>query len=146
MRLEDYVVRGLIDFDDVSYDDQADLLYKLATQVVEHLRSYLKDEDEVRNVLVFHQRQIATFVHTQMQPHAWEEASSYEAVVSQGFSEVRAQAFAAPVGESSSAVRPTRSRTRPTFREHALRWFHELPVSNAEKFDVGLGASLRCCS
>ena len=38
-----------------------------------------------------------------MQPHAWEEASSYEAVVSQGFSEVRAQAFAAPVGE---VVRP----------------------------------------
>ena len=33
-RLEDYVVRGLIDHDDMSYDDQADLLYKLARQVV----------------------------------------------------------------------------------------------------------------
>lgn len=98
-RLEDYVVRGLIDFDDVSYDEQADLLYKLAGQVVAHLRSYLKDDDEVRNVLIFHQRQIATLVHTQMQPHAWEEASSYEAVVSQGFSEVRPQAFTAPAGE-----------------------------------------------
>jgi type III restriction enzyme len=98
-RLEDYVVRGLIDFDDVSYDEQADLLYKLSGQVVAHLRSYLKDDDEVRNVLIFHQRQIATLVHAQMQPHAWEEASSYEAVVSQGFSEVRPQAFAAPAGE-----------------------------------------------
>jgi type III restriction enzyme len=98
-RLEDYVVRGLIDFDDVSYDEQADLLYKLAGQVVAHLRSYLKDEDEVRNVLIFHQRQIATLVHAQMRPHAWEEASSYEAFVSQGFSEVRSQAFAAPAGE-----------------------------------------------
>jgi type III restriction enzyme len=98
-RLEDYVVRGLIDFDDVSYDDQADLLYQLAGQIVAHLRSYLKDGDEVRNVLIFHQRQIATLVHSQMQPHAWEEASSYEAVVSQGFSEVRSQAFAAPAGE-----------------------------------------------
>lgn len=98
-RLEDYVVRGLIDFDDVSYDEQAELLYKLAGQVVAHLRSYLKDDDEVRNVLIFHQRQIATLVHAQMQLHAWEEASSYEAVVSQGFSEVRPQAFAAPAGE-----------------------------------------------
>jgi len=98
-RLEDYVVRGLIDFDDVSYDDQADLLYELAGQVVAHLRGYLKDDDEVRNVLLFHQRQIATLVHTQMLPHAWEDASSYEAVVSQGFSEVRAQAFAAPAHE-----------------------------------------------
>lgn len=102
-RLEDYVVRGLIDFDDVSYDEEADLLYKLAAQFVAHLRGYLKDDDEVRNVLIFHQRQIATVVHTQMQPHAWEEASSYEAVVSQGFSEVRTQAFAAPVGE---VIRP----------------------------------------
>lgn len=102
-RLEDYVVRGLIDFDDVSYDEQAELLYGLAGQVVTHLRGYLRDEGEVRNVLLFHQRQIATLVHTQMQAHAWEEASSYEAVVSQGFSEVRPQAFAADAGE---AVRP----------------------------------------
>ena len=98
-RLEDYVVRGLIDFDDVSYDEQADLLYKLAGEVVAHLRSYLKDDDEVRNVLIFHAKQIADLVHTQMQPHAWEEASSYEAVVSQGFSDVRAQAFAAAADE-----------------------------------------------
>jgi type III restriction enzyme len=98
-RLEDYIVRSLIDFDDVSYDEQADLLYKLAGEVVTHLHSYLKDDDEVRNVLVFHAKQIADLVHTQMQPHAWEEASWYEAVVSQGFSDVRAQAFAAPAGE-----------------------------------------------
>jgi type III restriction enzyme len=98
-RLEDYIVRGLIDFDDVNYDEQADQLYNLAGQVVAHLRSYLQGEEEVRNVLVFHAKQIADLVHTQMQPHAWERASSYEAVVSQGFSEVRAQAFAAPADE-----------------------------------------------
>ncbi|HXC53140.1 MAG TPA: DEAD/DEAH box helicase family protein [Candidatus Limnocylindrales bacterium] len=98
-RLEDYVVRGLIDFDDVSYDEQADLLYKLAGQVVAHLRSYLKDDEEVRNVLLFHQKQISTSIHTQMQQHAWEDASAYEAVVCHGFSEVRSQAFAASADE-----------------------------------------------
>jgi type III restriction enzyme len=98
-RLEDYVVRGLIDFDDVNYDEQADLLYNLAGQVVTHMRSYLKDDDEVRNVLLFHQRQISDLVHAQMRQHAWEEASSYEAVVSNGFSEVRPQAFSAPADE-----------------------------------------------
>ena len=102
-RLEDYVVRGLIDFDDVSYDEQADLLYKLAKQVVDHLGSYLKEDGKVRNVLLFHQRQISNLVHVQMQAHAWEEAESYEAVVSQGFSEVRSQAFASIAGE---LVRP----------------------------------------
>lgn len=98
-RLEDYVVRGLIDFDDINYDEQADLLYALAGQVVQHLRGYLANDDEVRNVLQFNQRQIADLVHGQMQPHAWEEATSYEAVVSTGFVEVRTQAYAAPASE-----------------------------------------------
>ncbi|PZR04353.1 MAG: type III restriction endonuclease subunit R [Archangium gephyra] len=98
-RLEDYVVRTLIEFDDISYDEQADLLYKLAGELVIHLRSYLKDDDEVRNVLIFHGKQIGEFIHAQMLPHAWEQASSYEAVVRQGLSDVRSQAFAAPAGE-----------------------------------------------
>lgn len=33
-RLEDYLVRGLIDFDDIYYDEHADLLYDLAGQLV----------------------------------------------------------------------------------------------------------------
>ena len=102
-RLEDYVVRGLIDFDDVYYEEQAELLYSLAGQVVTHLRGYLKDDDEVRNVLIFHQRRIADLVHSQMQSHGWETAGSYEATVSQGFMEIRSQAFAAPASES---IRP----------------------------------------
>lgn len=98
-RLEDYVVRGLIDFDDISYDDERALLYDLAGQVVTHLRGYLADDDEVRNVLRFHQRHIVTLVHAEMQEHTWEKASSYEAVVHHGFSEVRSQAFDAPETE-----------------------------------------------
>ena len=30
-RLEDYIVSGLIDFDDIAYDEQANLLYDLAS-------------------------------------------------------------------------------------------------------------------
>ena len=69
-RLEDYVVSGLIDFDDVAYDEHADLLYDLAEQVTRHLLSYLSDE-EVRRLLRLHQKEIARFVHAQMQPHFW---------------------------------------------------------------------------
>jgi len=95
-RLEDYIVRGLIDFDDVNYDDQADLLYDFSAQFIAHLRDYLREDSNIRNVLLFHQRKICDLIHTQMQAHSWEQASGYEAVVSQGFSEVRPQAFAAP--------------------------------------------------
>ena len=52
--LEDYLVRGLIDYDDISYDDHADLLYDLAGQMVKHLLSYLSEGD-ARNVLIYHQ-------------------------------------------------------------------------------------------
>ncbi|KAB2839104.1 MAG: type III restriction endonuclease subunit R, partial [Burkholderiales bacterium] len=44
-RLEDYVVSSLVDFDDISYDDHADLLYDLAGQTVQHFKGYLSEED-----------------------------------------------------------------------------------------------------
>lgn len=68
-RLEDYIVRGLVDFDDISYDEHSDLLYDLANQLVKHLRSYLTSKEDLRNVLIYHQKQLAAFVHAQMQEH-----------------------------------------------------------------------------
>jgi len=97
-RLEDYVVRGLVDFDDIAYDNHADLLYDLAAQVVRHFNSYLK-EDEVRRVLQMYQRQIADFMHAQMQQHHWEEAVEYDVEVTRGFTELRPSAYAATAGE-----------------------------------------------
>lgn len=98
-RLEDYVVSGLIDFDDVAYDDHADLLYDLAEQVVSYLRSYLS-ADDARKVLRLHQREIARFVHAQMQKHFWQDMDvDYEVVVTRGFTALRASAYTAAAGE-----------------------------------------------
>lgn len=91
-RIEDYVVSGLMDFDDISYDDQADLLYDLAAQTVKHFCSYLS-EDEARKVLRCYQRDIARFIHAQMQGHSWEEAVDYEVVVSKGYVELKPSAY-----------------------------------------------------
>ena len=98
-RLEDYVVSGLVDFDDVSYDAHADLLYDLAGQVVKHLGSYLPDEHETRKVLSCFQRDIARFVHVQMQEHYWEKATGYEVKISKGFSELKPSAYTASASE-----------------------------------------------
>ena len=94
-RLEDYVVSGLVDFDDVSYDSHADLLYDLTGQVVKHLRSYLPNEHEIRKVLSCYQRDIARFVHVQMQEHYWEKVTGYEVKISKGVSDLKASAFTA---------------------------------------------------
>ena len=99
VRLEDYVVSGLVDFDDVSYDSNAELLYNLAGQVVKHLRSYLRDEHETRKVLSSYQRDIARFVHVQMQEHYWEKATGYEVKISKGFTELKPSAYTASASE-----------------------------------------------
>jgi type III restriction enzyme len=91
-RLEDYIVSGLIDFDDVSYDDHSGLLYDLASQTVRHFQGYLSPED-TQKVLRLHQREIARFIHSQMQNHFWEETVEYEVKISKGFTELKESAF-----------------------------------------------------
>lgn len=92
-RLENYIVRNLIDFDDISYDDHADLLYDLAGQAITHIRNYLPDEDAVLNVVQYYQRQIAELIHTQMQEHYEERASGFEPKVSRGFTTLKQNTF-----------------------------------------------------
>jgi type III restriction enzyme len=99
-RLEDYVVRGLVDFDDVSYEDHHDLLYKLAAAVVRHLRSYIDNEDDIRNVLQFHQAQIAKIVYSQMQQHHSGDGTEYEASITRGFITLRPESYFVPATES----------------------------------------------
>jgi type III restriction enzyme len=98
-RPEDYLVRGLIDFDDVSYDEHADLLYKLAGQIVKHLQSYLTNEDDLRNVLQYHQTQLVNIIHLQMHEHYEEKAADYEAHVTKGFTTLRPSSYSISVGE-----------------------------------------------
>jgi type III restriction enzyme len=111
-RLEDYLVRGLIDFDDISYDDHADLLYDLSGQMVKHLLSYLSEGD-ARNVLIYHQKQLIAFMHAQMQEHHWEKATGYDVVVSKGFTELKASAFTTAATDTIHNFRQTvQDRTR----------------------------------
>jgi type III restriction enzyme len=103
-RLEDYVVSGLVDFDDVSYDEHADLLYDLAGQAVAHFKNYLSAED-TRKVLRCYQRPIAQFIHAQMQKHYFEEVVGYEVKVSKGFTELKPSAYTNPVHEPPADYR-----------------------------------------
>jgi type III restriction enzyme len=85
-RVEDYIVRNLVDFDDISYYDHAEILYKLSSQLVAKLRSYLRTDEEVLNVVQFNQKTFATHIHSQMQRHWWQEADEgYDVVVSRGY-------------------------------------------------------------
>ncbi|MDN5925101.1 MAG: type III restriction endonuclease subunit R, partial [Xanthomonadales bacterium] len=103
-RLEDYVVSGLVAFDDVSYDENADLLYELAEQVVEHFKGYLA-QDDVGKVLRCYQKGIAKLVHAQMEKHYFEHADDYEVQVRRGFTELKDSAYTQGINEQPADYR-----------------------------------------
>ncbi len=136
-RLEDYVVSGLVDFDDISYGDHADLLYDLAAQTVQHFLAYLSGEDTSR-VLRCYQRDIARFIHAQMQQHYWEVVVGYEVKISKGFTELKPSAYTCSAREPPADYLRSR-RTRVTWRSTCLEVFSaasircrsSIPIQNA---------------
>jgi type III restriction enzyme len=124
-RLEDYIVRKLIDFPDISYDDQADLLYDLAGQMVRHLQSYLTDPNDVLNVVLYYQRQLADLIHAQMQAHHWERASGYEVTVTRGFMALKESAFT-------------------SYAEQPVQDFHVPPADKSKIAQLVFGGFSRC--
>lgn len=106
-RPEDYIVRQLMDFDDVSYDEHADLLYDLAGQTIEHLRSYLNTEDDVENVAAYYEKKLAEVVHGQMRHHQYVEGAGveYEVNVSKGFTVLEPNNYTVKSNEASRNFR-----------------------------------------
>lgn len=101
-RPEDYLLRYLIERNEIDYDAHAALLYKLAGQVVARVKSYLTDDVEVESVLLRHGRQLADFIFAQMMNHYRETPlgeDDYEVTVTRGFMLLQAQAMNVPTGQ-----------------------------------------------
>jgi type III restriction enzyme len=78
----------------------------VAAQMVKHLLSYLSEAD-TRNVLLYHQKQLVSFIHVQMQEHRWEKATGYEVAVSKGFTELKSSAYTAAATDTVHDFRQT---------------------------------------
>ncbi len=91
--MENYIVRHLIEFDQVDYDSQSDLLYKLAGQMLGRIRAYLSTPDDVENVCLVHGKELSRFIFEQMKSHYWETPTDYRATISRGFQLLKPQAF-----------------------------------------------------
>ncbi len=109
-RLEDYIVFALLDHDDIDYFSQKEILYDLAGQMVQHLRSYLS-EDEAHNVLNKDRKLIAREIHVQMLKHFWEKASGFEVQVSRGFTPLKSCNFTANANQPPRFYRETVTET-----------------------------------
>lgn len=97
--LENYIISRLIDFDDISYEEHADLLYKLVNQLIDHLRSYLKDDKDVRNVLLYNQQLLAKKIHAQMLDHYVESRVEYDVHVRSDFEVLKTNTYSVDIDE-----------------------------------------------
>jgi type III restriction enzyme len=136
-RLEDYLVRYLIERNEIDYDAHASLLYKLAGQVVARVRSYLGGEAGVENVLLRHGRQLADFIFAQMMIHYRESPMSeddYEVTVTRGFMLLAAQPMNVPHGQR---VRDLKQAVAPLSetRKHVFGGFKKCCYP-LQKFDA----------
>lgn len=119
-RLEDYLIRHLIEYDQIDYDDHSDLLYKLAGQMVARLQSYLKDDAEVENVLLSQGKLLLVpFIFEQMKAHYWETPTSYKARVTRGFTRLKTTPYSNENGRDvwnySKPVKPLADTRRYLF-------------------------------
>lgn len=74
---EKIIVNELMNNDDVDYDREADLLFKLAKQAISKLGAG-RDEKDLRNIVLYHKREIGKFIYAQMQPHFYLDDAEFE--------------------------------------------------------------------
>jgi len=103
---ENYILKKLFDYDDIPYDEQAELLYDLAKQAVECL-SVENDEKDVVNILQNQSDVISRLIHAQMSKNFYEEVTEYEVEVRSGFSTLKECSYTAAQGQNIKNYRDT---------------------------------------
>ena len=86
-RLDNIIVNELCNIDEVDYQTNAKLLFKLSRQVLEKLRTYL-DEDGVKNVIQYRKKDITAFIKPQLMAHFKKEVTKYETVDVRAFTRI----------------------------------------------------------
>lgn len=85
--LENVIVNELINYPEIDYNEQVDLLFKLAGQATRKIKTYL-DEDKATNVVQYHKREIGNYIYSQMMEHFYCETSEYEKPVVYPFTKI----------------------------------------------------------
>lgn len=106
---ENYILKKLFDYDDIPYDEHAELLYELASQAVECLGS-VNDEKDVENILQNQSEVIARLIHAQLDKNfddGVNELTEYDVEVRSGFTTLRECSYTAAQGQPVQSYRET---------------------------------------
>ncbi|GBE16234.1 type III restriction enzyme, res subunit [bacterium BMS3Abin15] len=105
-KLENIIINELISQPEIDYDSQADILFKLAEQAVKKFQLYL-DEDKIINVVLYHKREIAEFIFTQMMENFYCETPSFGTPKIYPFDKIREHNYSKYTNDSIHDIRET---------------------------------------
>ena len=71
------IVSALIDYDDIDYDENSELLYHLAGQALEAISANLEDKDTLAKVIHDFKKAIASSIYDQMKRHFVMQSTGY---------------------------------------------------------------------
>ncbi len=89
---ENIIVNELMNYPEIDYDEQTELLFRLTGQAIEKFRAYL-DDDKLMNVVQFHKKEIGSYIYSQMKQHFYCEAPSYEKPMVKPFTRIEEHNF-----------------------------------------------------
>jgi type III restriction enzyme len=104
---ENYILKKLFNYDDIPYDEQAELLYSLAKQAVEALQQENHDDKDVENILQNQSEAITRLIHAQLDKHFYENATEYEVEVRSGFTSLKECSYTVLQGQAICSYRDT---------------------------------------
>lgn len=96
---ENILVNELINYPEVDYDRESELLYKLARQAITKLGNGRNSED-LENIVLYHKREIGKYIYAQLQQHFYLESSGFEEPLIYPFDRIKPHNFSKYTADS----------------------------------------------
>jgi type III restriction enzyme len=103
---ERLIVNQLLNFSEIDYEQNAELLFNLAAQAVAKFHMYL-DNEKLLNVVQYHKKEIGDFIYTQMMQHFYCKAPSYERPIVRPFTRIEEHNYSKYSQDSIHDLRET---------------------------------------
>lgn len=103
---ERLLVNELLNCSEIDYDENADLLFKLASQAISKLKTYLDDE-KLMNVAQFHKKELGEYIYAQLKQHFYCEAPNYEKPIVRPFTRIEDHNYSKYCQDSIHDLRET---------------------------------------
>jgi type III restriction enzyme len=98
---QEYLSVALLDRNDVAeIEENISIVSDVSDQMVTHLRSYLKTDDELHNVIINYRDLLVNLIHAQMQSHYSLPELSWDISVERNYTIIKSAHYAIPVGQN----------------------------------------------